>query len=248
MKKFLLVTVALVALIAPGHAELRDGVWAVENVNNCKVPTKLYFITMQNEHNPTRIRFENIATGSLDIEEVLAAGEHGMMTETVLSRRANGRGHDVGTRWTYFEVTNDLVNVERDGKTAYWIVKCDSKDQSENSHGAGIGFVNSSDLQCTGDRCVFYNKLGTTCASGWSIAVFDSPQGKFIGWLSASSGYPGSEDDKSLVYKRGRERSRDRFTYLSGIEGVSAKDSWSKLFTPRDNNAENLPLNQPACG
>jgi hypothetical protein len=53
----------------------------------------------------------------------------------------------------------------------------------------GIGFVNSSDLKCKGDRCVFYNKSGANCASGWSIAVFDSPQGRFIGWLSASSGY-----------------------------------------------------------
>jgi hypothetical protein len=69
----------------------------------------------------------------------------------------------------------------------------------------GIGFVNSSDLKCKGDSCVFNNKSGANCASGWSIAVFDSPRGRFIGWLAASSGYP--ENDKPLVYKRWRERS-----------------------------------------
>jgi hypothetical protein len=112
----------------------------------------------------------------------------------------------------------------------------------------GIGFVNSLDLKCKGDSCVFYNKSGANCASGWSIAVFDSPQGRFIGWLAASSGYPGSESDKPLVYKRWRERSRNGFTYLRGIEGVGEKNSWSKLFMPRDNNNENLPVNQPTCG
>ena len=107
--------------------------------------------------------------------------------------------------------------------------------------------MNSSDLKCRGDSCVFDNKSGANCASGWSIAVFDSPQGRFIGWLAASSGTPESDyTDKPLVYKRWRERSRDGFTYLRGIEGVGEKDSWSKLFMPGDNK-ENLPV-RPACG
>ena len=202
-----------------------------------------------------KIWFENVETGSLDIEEVLAAGDGTVMTETVLSRRANGHGHAVGTQWEYHTITSDLIHVEHNGKTAYWIVKCEGtggggKDQSENSHATppgGIGFVNSSDLKCRGDSCVFDNKSGANCASGWSIAVFDSPQGRFIGWLAASSGTPESDyTDKPLVYKRWRERSRDGFTYLRGIEGVGEKDSWSKLFMPGDNK-ENLPV-RPACG
>jgi hypothetical protein len=121
MKTFLLVTAALVAFTAaPGHAELRNGFWAVDNVGNCKVAAKIYGITMQDG----KIRFENVATGSLDIENVIAAGERAVMTETVLSVRANAHGHAVGTQWEYHNVTSDLINVERNGKTAYWIVRC----------------------------------------------------------------------------------------------------------------------------
>jgi hypothetical protein len=124
MEKLLLTSAALVAFtVAPANAEPgpRDGVWAVDNVNNCKVPSKIYWITVRDG----KIRFENVATGSLDIEEVIAAGDGRVMTETVLLVRANGHGHAVGTQWDYYNVTSDLIHVDRDGKTAYWIVKCD---------------------------------------------------------------------------------------------------------------------------
>jgi hypothetical protein len=105
----------------------------------------------------------------------------------------------------------------------------------------GIGFVNSSDLKCTGDRCHFNNKSDVMCASGWSIAVFDSPQGRFIGWL-ATSRYP--ESNKPLVYKRWRERSRDGFTYLHGVEGEG--QNFDAFFSPGDNK-DNHPV-RPVCG
>jgi hypothetical protein len=247
MKKVSLVTAVLLAFAVSANAQPgpSDGVWAVDNVQNCKVPSKVYWITVRDG----KIRFENVATGSLDIEEVLAAGDGTVMTSTTQSRRVNGgHGHDVGTQWAYHTITSDLINVESNGKHAYWIVKCDDgsgKNQSENA--SGIGFVNSLDLTCKGDNCVFNNRSGATCASGWSIAVFDSPQGRFIGWLAVSTGTPESDyTDKPLVYKRWRERSRDGFTYLRGIEGVDEKDSWSKLFMPGDNK-ENLPV-RPICG
>jgi hypothetical protein len=104
----------------------------------------------------------------------------------------------------------------------------------------GIGFVNSSDLKCRGDSCVFNNRSDVMCASGWSIAVFDSPQGSFIGWL-ATSRYP---ESGKLVFKRWHERSRDGFTYLHAIEGEG--ENFDAFFTPGDNK-ENRPV-RPVCG
>jgi hypothetical protein len=74
MKSLLLITTALVVAFtaAPADADLRNGFWAVDSVANCKVPNKLYALTIQDGE---RIRFENLATGSLDIENIIAAGE-----------------------------------------------------------------------------------------------------------------------------------------------------------------------------
>lgn len=45
-------------------------------------------------------------------------------TRTVRSVRANGHGNAVGTQWYYFTITSDLIHVERNGRPAYWIVRC----------------------------------------------------------------------------------------------------------------------------
>ena len=128
MKKYLLITAALlIAISVPANAEPgpSNGFWAVDNVQNCRVPEKIYAITVQSQYFPTRFRFENIATGSLDVEEFVAMGDGALMTETVQSVRAHGHGHAVGTQWMYYSLTSSLINVEHDGKHAYFIVKCD---------------------------------------------------------------------------------------------------------------------------
>jgi hypothetical protein len=108
----------------------------------------------------------------------------------------------------------------------------------------GIGFVDSTDLQCDGDRCVFFNKSNETCATGSaSLPVFDSPHGRFIGWLFTSTGYP--EAEIPVIFKRWQERSRDGFTYLRGIEEPNSK---STVFYPRSKDNENSPVDKPLCG
>jgi hypothetical protein len=131
MKTYLLVTAALlVAISGPAMAAEpgpTDGAWAVGGAENCKVPNKVYYVTVQSQYLPTRFRFDNVATGSYDIEEFVAMGDGSLLTETIQSVRANGSpGHAIGTEWRYSNVTSVLINVEStDKRHSYWIVKCD---------------------------------------------------------------------------------------------------------------------------
>jgi hypothetical protein len=129
----LALTAAALAVTSAANAQPREGIWAVDNINNCRVPSKVYNVQVEVEHPNSRYsqddriiyQFENVATGSFDVEERTdTPGDMNMHTTTIRSVRAHGTPNAVGTTWEYADITSDLIKVYRNDQFAYFIVRC----------------------------------------------------------------------------------------------------------------------------
>jgi hypothetical protein len=96
------------------------GHWAIDNQSNCRVPSKLYNLSVSLE--------DGVITwidghGNTDVEQAVFSDSDSFSTMTIGSFHS-GRGNRLGTGWTYS--ATDSLQVIRVSKTdrSIYIVRC----------------------------------------------------------------------------------------------------------------------------
>jgi hypothetical protein len=129
MLRVLLPAVALLALNSVARAtedpppllETMSGDWALDNTFNCSVPNKAYQVTVSDNK---RVEWKD-ALGNMDVERVVGDPYHtqSFATATQYSMHRN-KSQPEGTEWYYLSINSDLVKIYRNGRFAYFIVRC----------------------------------------------------------------------------------------------------------------------------
>lgn len=108
--------------------------WAIDNTFNCRVPSKVYSIQLDEDHDTVIWRD---ALGSTDIEQINTRAITSMVmfsTSTVQSLH-RGEGEAIGTTWFYVNINNEMIRVDKNGRLAHYIVRCDDLPFSASSRG-----------------------------------------------------------------------------------------------------------------
>ena len=132
MKTLLLALAIVLGLGAPfAHTQdyslpryMSKHTWAIDNTFNCRVPSKVYSIQLDADNDAVIWRDAN---GSTDIEQINTRAITSMVmfsTSTVQSLH-RGEGEAIGTTWFYVNINNEMIRVDKNGRLAHYIVRCD---------------------------------------------------------------------------------------------------------------------------
>jgi hypothetical protein len=93
------------------------------------------------------------------------------------------------------------VQIDRPYKNIHFHI-CAITENMAEPPGDAIGWVKSSDIKCVADDTCTFNDHHPEimCATGWSIVVFNSPNGKRIGSL-ATTDYPNVPSTRTVMIK-----------------------------------------------
>lgn len=97
--------------------------WAIDNTFNCSRPSKVYRIQLH-AHDDTVIWRD--ALGSTDVEKIdTSAVTSSVMFSTYTIQSIHlGEGEKFGTTWFYVNVNGEMIRVDKNGRFAHYIVRC----------------------------------------------------------------------------------------------------------------------------
>jgi hypothetical protein len=119
---------------APAHASTvlqgPIGTWTTDNAQNCRVPTKVYQIDSFHQHGEMYFEFRNVGNAKTDVEVWSSSDGKEIGTTTISSMS----GEPNGTRWSYEQINNQLIQVWRNGVFYHWLIRCDDTAAATTPH------------------------------------------------------------------------------------------------------------------